>query len=123
MIELIKGKNTTQAAARSGEGLFFVSRTADRFVLRSHRLQIEWDRDRHDVLVSDTRLIQGTLVQFEIRKDSRTRLEQVFAGEIFRIFASAHPDIIIRTTNAGKAVETMRPHVGPKTGWLPDQRP
>ena len=78
MIELIKGKTTTQPHAHSGEGIFFVSRSADRFVLRSHRLQIEWDRDRDDVFVTDRRFIKGTLVQFEIRKDSRTRLEDVF---------------------------------------------
>jgi len=170
MIELIKGKTTMQPHAHSGEGIFFVSRSADRFVLRSHRLQIEWDRDRDDVFVSDPRYMKGTLAQFEIRKDSRTRLEDVFAefapeqydfkfektrvlvkllqreyvsrseakrllhnldkfseieldmrevtsvgqgftDEIFRVFASAHPGIDIRTINAGKAVEAMIRHV------------
>jgi anti-sigma regulatory factor (Ser/Thr protein kinase) len=170
MIELIKGKTTTQPEAHSGEGIFFVSRAADRFVLRSHRLQIEWDRYRDDVFVSDPRFLKGTLVQFEIRKDSRTRLENVFAefapeeydfqfektrvlvkllrrdyvsrseakrllhnldkfseieldmrdvvsvgqgfaDEIFRVFASTHPEIIIRTRNAGKAIDAMIRHV------------
>ena len=78
MIELIKGKTTTQPHAHSGEGIFFVSRAADRFVLRSHRLQIEWNRDREDVFVSDGRFLKGTLVRFEVGKDSRTRLEDVF---------------------------------------------
>ena len=79
MIELIKGKTTTQPEAHSGEGIFFVSRAADRFLLRSHRVQIEWDHYRDDVFVSEPRFLKGTLVQFEIRKDSRTRLENVFA--------------------------------------------
>jgi DNA-binding MarR family transcriptional regulator len=173
MIELVKGKTTTMPEAHSGEGIFFVSRAADRFLLRSHRLQIEWDRDRDDVFVSDPRYTKGTLVQFEIRKDSRTRLEdmfaefapeqydfrfektrvlvkllqrdyvsrseakrllhnldkfseieldmrdvrnvgQGFADEIFRVFAAAHPGIIIRTTNASKAVAAMMKHVGGK---------
>ena len=78
MIELIKGKTTTMPEAHSGEGIFFVSKAADRFILRSHRLQIEWDQDRDDVFVSDRRHLKGTLVQFEIRKDSRRRLEDVF---------------------------------------------
>ena len=78
MIELIKGKTTTMPEAHSGEGIFFVSRSADRFVLRSHRLQIEWDRDRDDIFVSNPRFVKGTLVQFELRKNSRTRLEDVF---------------------------------------------
>ena len=174
MIELIKGKTTTQPHAHSGEGIFFVSRAADRFALRSHRLQIEWDRDRDDVFVSDRRFMKGTLVRFEIRKDSRTRLENVFgefaperydfqfektrilvkllqseyvsrseakrlllnldkfseieldmrevtyvgqgfADEIFRVFASNHPDIDIRITNTGKAVAAMIRHVGSRS--------
>ena len=170
MIELVKGKTTTQPEAHSGEGIFFVSKTADRFVLRSHRLQIEWDRDRNDVFVSEPRFLRGTNVHFEIRIDSRTHLESIFdefapekydfqfektrvlvkllqrryvsrseakrlmhnldkfseieldmrdvvsvgqgfADEVFRVFASAHPDIMIHTVNAGKAIEAMIRHV------------
>jgi len=175
MIELIKGKTTTMPKAHSGEGIFFVSRSADRFVLRSHRLQIEWDRDRDDVFVSDPRFSKGTTVHFEIRKDSRTRLKEVFAeyapekydfqfqktrvlvkllqrdyvsrseakrllhnldkfseieldlrdvghvgqgfaDEIFRVFASANPDIVIRTTNTSPAVDAILRHVGGGSG-------
>lgn len=171
MIELVKGKTTTQPDAHSGEGIFFVSRAADRFTLRSHRLQIEWDRFRDDVFVSEPRFLRGTLVQFRIRLDSRTRLESVFdefapetydfqfektrvlvkllqseyvsrseakrllhnldrfseieldmrdvtsvgqgfTDEIFRVFASAHPETAIRAVNAGKAVAAMIRHIG-----------
>ena len=170
MIELIKGKTTTMPEAHSGEGLFFVSRSADRFVLKSHRLQIEWDRDRDDVFVSDPRFTKGTSVHFEIRRDSRTRLEDVFteyapeeydfefqktrvlvkllrrnyvsrseakrllhnldkfseieldmqgvtnvgqgfADQIFRVFTSAYPDILIRAINTSKSVDAMIRHV------------
>jgi anti-sigma regulatory factor (Ser/Thr protein kinase) len=173
MIELVKGKTTTQPDEHSGEGIFFVSRAADRFVLRSHRLQLEWDRYRDDVFVSEPRFLRGTLVRFEIGMDSRTRLENVFAefapekydyqfektrvlvkllqreyvsrseakrllhnlhrfseieldmrdvtsvgqgfaDEIFRVFASAHPGVVIHTANAGKAVDAMIRHVGTK---------
>ena len=170
MIELIKGKTTTMPEAHTGEGIFFVSRAADRFVLRSHRLKIEWDNDLDDVFVSDPHFTKGTSVHFEIRKDSRTRLEDIFAeyapeeydfkfektrvlvkllrrdyvsrsearrlmhnlekfseveldmrdvrnvgqgfaDEIFRVFASAHPDVEIRATNISKAVGAMLNHI------------
>lgn len=173
MVELIKGKTTTLPDAHSGEGLFFVSKAADLFTLRSHRLQIEWNRDRDDVFVSEPRFIEGTSVQFEIGTNVRTRLEDVFAefapekydfrfektrvlvkllqrdyvsrseakrllhnldkfseieldmrdvthvgqgftDEVFRVFVTKHPEIIIRATNAGKAVRTMIQHVGNK---------
>ena len=78
LVELVKGKTTTMPEAHTGEGIFFVSRAADRFVLRSHRLQLEWNRELDDVFVSDTRFLKGTLVQFEVAIGSRTRLENVF---------------------------------------------
>ena len=78
MIELIKGKATTMPEAHSGEGIFFTSRVADRMQLRSHRIQLEWDRARDDIFVSAPRYRKGTTVIFEIRRDSRTRLDRVF---------------------------------------------
>ena len=170
LIELIKGKTTTMPSAHSGEGIFFVSRSADHFTLRSHRLQIEWDRKRDDMFVSNPRFIKGTLVQFELLKDSRIRLEDIFGefapedydfkfektrvlvkllqqdyvsrseakrlvhnldkfseieldmrdvkhvgqgfvDEVFRVFAAAHPGIIIRATHASAAVDAMIRHV------------
>lgn len=170
MIELVKGKTTTQPHAHSGEGIFFVSKAADRFSLRSHRLQIEWDNRRADVFVSEPRFLKGTLASFEIARNSRTRLESVFsefapavydfqfrktrvlvkllrdeyvsrseakrllhnldrfseieldmrdvqslgqgfADEVFRVFAAAHPDIVIRFINASNAVTAMIRHV------------
>jgi len=169
LIELIKGKTTTKPEAHSGEGIFFVSRAADRFVLRSHRQCVEWDRARDDVFVSNPRFIEGTQVQFEIGRNSRTRLQKVFAefapekydyrfektrvlvkllqkdyvsrseakrllhnlhkfseieldmrdvkhvgqgfaDEVFRVFASKYPGIVIRAINATGSVNAMLHH-------------
>ncbi len=78
MIELLKGKTTTMPEAHSGEGIFFTARAADRLILRSHKTQIEWSRSLDDVFVSVPRFTQGTTVRFEIRRDSRRKLEDVF---------------------------------------------
>ena len=79
MIELLKGKTTTMPETHSGEGLFFTARSADRMVLNSRGIQVEWSRAHDDIFVSTPRFRQGTQVIFEIRRDSRTRLEDVFA--------------------------------------------
>jgi anti-sigma regulatory factor (Ser/Thr protein kinase) len=79
MVELVKGRTTTMPKAHTGEGIFFTSRAADRFVLRSHRIQLEWDRARSDTFVSQRRFLRGTTVQFTIRRDSRHRLGSVFS--------------------------------------------
>jgi hypothetical protein len=53
----------------------------------------------------------------EIELDMRdvTSVGQGFADEVFRVFTSAHPGIVIRTLNAGKAIEAMIRHVSKKT--------
>ena len=78
LVELLKGRTTTMREAHTGEGLFFTSKAADRFVLRSHRIQIEWSRARDDVFVSKRRNLTGTDVRFEVQRSSRRRLEDIF---------------------------------------------
>lgn len=78
LIELHKGRTTTMQEAHTGEGLFFTSKAADRFVLRSHRIQVEWSRARDDVFVSQPRFLRGTDVHFELQRSSRRRLEDIF---------------------------------------------
>ncbi len=79
MIELIKGKTTTMPEAHSGEGIFFSSRAADEFTLRSHHIQLNWDRLKDDIFVSQPRYLKGSLVTFSLNRSSRIKLESVFA--------------------------------------------
>lgn len=79
MVELMKGKTTTMSETHTGEGIFFASKAADRFVLRSHRIQVEWNRFRNDVFVSQQRYIEGTDVRFLVQRGTLRRLESVFA--------------------------------------------
>ncbi len=78
LIELLKGKTTTMPEAHTGEGIFFTSRVGDTFLLKSHRLQIEWKRAKQDVFVSQPRFARGTFVRFSLHRGSRHRLEEVF---------------------------------------------
>ncbi len=79
MIELVKGKTTTMPDAHSGEGIFFSSNAADKFTLRSHNIQLLWDKFKDDVFVSRPRYCKGTSVHFLLSRSSRTKLETVFA--------------------------------------------
>lgn len=78
LVELLKGRTTTMREAHTGEGIFFTSRAADRFVLRSHRIQVEWDRAREDVFVSKRRYLAGTDVRFTVQRSTPRRLKEVF---------------------------------------------
>lgn len=78
LVELLKGRTTTMREAHTGEGIFFTSRAADRFLLRSHRIQVEWNRARDDVFVSRRRLLAGTDVRFQVQRGTTRRLDEVF---------------------------------------------
>ena len=93
MIELFKGRTTTQPDQHSGEGIFFTSRAADRFILRSHRIQVEWSSSQGDIFVSRQRFITGTKVSFRIQRGSRRRLE-----DVFQAFAPAEYDFRFQKT-------------------------
>lgn len=79
LVELLKGRTTTMREAHTGEGIFFTSRVADRFVLRSHRIQVEWSRVKKDVFVSNPRFLNGTGVSFAIQRSSRRFIEEIFS--------------------------------------------
>lgn len=170
LIELLKGRTTTMREAHTGEGIFFTSKVADRFVLRSHRIQVEWNRARDDVFVSKRRFLGGTDVRFAVQRSTRRRLEEVFgefapkeydfqfqktkvlvkllqrdyvsrsearrllanlekfseivldfrdvksvgqgfADEVFRVFASRYPAIVISTENTNPVIDGMIRHV------------
>lgn len=75
---ILKGKQTTVPDRHSGEGIFFTSQIADRFVLRSHQLELTIDNQREDTFVSEERFVKGTIVSFTILVRSKKKLSSVF---------------------------------------------
>ena len=76
--ELLKGKATTMSERHSGEGIFFTSKAADRFVLRSHRIQLAFDRARDDIQVAPIRNLKGTEARFTLSLQSKRKLDALF---------------------------------------------
>ncbi len=77
--DLLKGKTTTQPEAHSGEGIFFVSRVADIFVLESFDRRLRVDNIVKDHFIEDVKPSRrGTRVVFFLAENSRRRLEDVF---------------------------------------------
>lgn len=75
---VLKGKQTTAPQAHSGEGIFFTSRIADLFVLRSHQLQASVDNRVKDTFLSQERDLKGTSVQFSVSANTRKSLSDLF---------------------------------------------
>lgn len=78
ILELAKGKLTTDPANHTGEGIFFSSRAFDAFDIRSGRLHFMHDGQTFDFLVERPEDAPGTLVLMRLANDSGRVLKDVF---------------------------------------------
>jgi hypothetical protein len=78
--DLSKGKMTTMPSRHTGEGIFFSSKAADRFEIRSGRLTWIVDNRRNDTAIGAVEPpITGTTVRAEIDSDDAHDLTAVFS--------------------------------------------
>lgn len=79
LLELSKGKLTTDPANHTGEGIFFTSRAFDQFFIRSDDLAFTHvDRHDNDFLFHGEKVTSGTTVIMEISTQSEKSLKQIF---------------------------------------------
>lgn len=78
IIELAKGKFTTDPANHSGEGIFFSSKVFDLFDIRSGNLQFMHNDGSMDMLIERPRNAPGTLVVMRLMNDSPRTIKEVF---------------------------------------------
>ncbi|MGB8982491.1 MAG: DUF4325 domain-containing protein, partial [Anaerolineales bacterium] len=79
ILELSKGKLTTDPAHHTGEGIFFTSRMFDEFVILSGKLYFKHFEPDNDWLLENTAEVQkGTRVQMIISSKSNRTTKQVF---------------------------------------------
>jgi hypothetical protein len=103
ILELAKGKLTTDPERHTGEGIFFTSRAVNRFSILSDDLTYVHNKERGDSdwLIEDAkpnRGIKGTCVFLVLHKDEKQTLEEVFAkystdDEGVGIFSKTHVPI------------------------------
>lgn len=96
LLELSKGKMTTDPRRHSGEGIFFTSRMFDRFQIVSGELVFDHDGDTPEDLLYDVdagELPPGTLVLMEISTSS-PRLDR----DVFSAFSSGPDDYAFART-------------------------
>lgn len=81
LLELSKGKLTTDPANHSGQGIFFTSRSFDHFDIYSFGMNFSHDdSEKLDLLYKfdDDDVIQGTVVMMDIDIESKRVLKDVF---------------------------------------------
>ncbi|MCC6501267.1 MAG: DUF4325 domain-containing protein [Anaerolineales bacterium] len=79
ILELSKGKLTTDPARHTGEGIFFTSRMFDKFSIQSDKLYFSHSEPDDDWLLENVdEANQGTVVQMTIGVNSKRTTKQVF---------------------------------------------
>ena len=96
LLELSKGKLTTDEARHTGEGIFYTSRMFDRFSIISGALCFIRENDEDDWLIetSEGESLPGTIIRLAINtKTRRTSLE------VFERFAAGEEDLDFSRTH------------------------
>lgn len=79
VLELAKGKFTTDPSNHSGEGIFFSSRMFDRFVIASGEVYFSHDFDeKEDWILQASSASGGTLVRMTLHNHTARTLKKVF---------------------------------------------
>lgn len=78
ILELAKGKLTTDAVNHTGEGIFFSSKVMDAFDIRSGTLHFVHDDFGAPVMLERAADAPGTVVLMRLANDSRRKLKEVF---------------------------------------------
>ena len=78
ILELSKGKLTSDPSRHSGEGIFFSSRMFDRFAILSGKHYFSHTDEHGDWLLDDGEEGQGTTVFMEIRLSTRRTAQEIF---------------------------------------------
>ncbi len=78
--DLLKGKETTAPDAHSGEGIFFTSRIADRFIVKSFEKKLVFDNTLQDIYIRDVRPAKGTKIDFILDIKSKKKLADLFGA-------------------------------------------
>ncbi len=79
ILELAKGKFTTDPANHSGEGIFFSSRSFDSFVIMSRTLYFSHNAEQDDWLIDGDKDIPGTRVYLKLANESQRTLNSVYS--------------------------------------------
>ena len=78
ILELAKGKLTTDPTNHTGEGIFFSSKMFDKFAIRSGNLHFMHDEGDPDFLIEHPKDAPGTIVFMKLANDSPRQMQDVF---------------------------------------------
>jgi hypothetical protein len=104
VVELVKGKITTDPVRHTGEGIFFTSRAVDDFGVLANSLWWGVSYQDRDWVIERRANSKGTLVSLLVNLTTTRNLNEVFqkySGEGFRFNRTQIPVIVARVMDEG----------------------
>lgn len=99
--DLLKGKQTTDPEAHSGEGIFFTRRIADTFSIRSSAKKLFFNNIISDFTIVTIKPVVGTKITFSIRYNSKKELRDVFKQYTEESFEFSTTEVTVRLYERG----------------------
>ena len=106
--DLLKGKQTTDPEAHSGEGIFFTRRISDTFSIRSSTRKLFFSNIIDDFTVVTIKPILGTRVMFNIESKSKKELRNVFNQYSDGSFEFSATEVTVRLYEKGMSMFVSR---------------
>ena len=95
--DLLKGKQTTEPAAHSGEGIFFTSRVGDILIIESSKKKLIFDNLVEDIFLKDVnKKNRGTRVVFSISLDSEKKIDKIFKNYTDDSFIFSKTEVTVK---------------------------
>lgn len=95
--DLLKGKQTTEPASHSGEGIFFTSKVGDILTIESSKKKLIFDNLVEDIFLKDVnKKTKGTRVVFSISLDSGKKMEKIFRDYTDDSFTFSKTEVTIK---------------------------
>lgn len=95
--DLLKGKQTTEPASHSGEGIFFTSKVGDILTIESSKKKLIFDNLAEDVFLKDVnKKSKGTRVVFSASLDSEKKMDEIFRDYTDDSFTFSKTEVAIK---------------------------
>jgi len=102
--ELLKGKKTTEPTQHSGQGIFFTSKLADSFTIKSSDKVLMFNNIINDLFIEDRKSHPGTTVIFSINLNSKKTTKEIFDAFTNQEYEFSKTQVKVKLFRIGKNI-------------------
>lgn len=102
--ELLKGKKTTEPTQHTGQGIFFTSKLADSFTIKSSNKVLMFNNIINDLFIEDRKTHPGTSVIFSISVSSKKTTQEIFNAYSNQEYEFSKTQVRVKLFRVGKDI-------------------